>query len=148
MKVEITTLTEQAHREIVALKLAQEGNQGGVKRLTDDIYNDVASYWTGYKSELREMIRTECGGLSNAIVAVRKDFGSNIASLNKALEDEEKYSGDLKEALEYWKNHVDGLGLQIKSLEAKALAQAVLTSAKTHFRLILLTLANDGYRAE
>ena len=72
------------------------------------------------------MIRTECGGLSNAIVAVRKDFGSDIASLNKALEDEEMYSGDLNKALEYWKNHVDGLGLQIKSLEAKALAQAVL----------------------
>ena len=72
------------------------------------------------------MIRTECGGLSNAIVAVRKDFGSDIACLNKALEDEEKYSGDLNKALEYWKKHVDGLGLQIKSLEAKPLAQAVL----------------------
>ena len=126
MKVEITTLTEQAHREIDALKVPQEGNQGGIKRLTDDIYNDVASYWTGYKAELREMIRTECGGLSNAIVAVRKDFGSDITSCNKALKDEEKYFRDLNEALEYWKKHVDGLGLQIKSLETKALAQAVL----------------------
>ena len=126
LKVEITTLIEQAHREILVLKLAQEGNQGGIKRLTDDIYNDVASYWTGYKAELREMIRTECGGLSNAIVALRSDFGSDIASLNKDLEDEKKYSRDLYDVVQYWKVQVDGLGLQVKSLEAKALAQAVL----------------------
>ena len=126
LKVEITTLTEPAHRKIVALKLAQEGNQGSIKRLTDDICNDVASYWTGYKAELREMIRTECGGLSNAIVALRSDFGSDIASLNKVLEDENQYFGDLNDVVEYWKVQVNGLGLQVKSLQAKALAQAVL----------------------
>ena len=62
------------------MKLAQEGNQGGIKRLTDDIYNDVASYWTGYKAELRKMIRTECGGLSNAIVALRTSATTKCAS--------------------------------------------------------------------
>ena len=126
LKVEITTLTEKVHREIVALKLAQEGNQRGIKRFTDDIYNDVASDWTGYMAKLRERIRTECGGLSNAIVAFSSDFRSDIASVNKDLEDEEKYSYDLNELVEYWKGQVDGLGLQVKSLEAKALAQAVL----------------------
>ena len=91
------------------MKLAQEGNQGGVKLLTDDIYNDVASYWTGYKAKLREMILTECSRLFNTIVALRSDFRSNIACLNKDLKDEKKYFEDLNDIVEYWKVQVNGL---------------------------------------
>ena len=65
------------------------------------------------------MIRTECGRLSNAVVELRSDFGSDIASLNKDLEDEMKYSGDLNDVVEYWKVQVDGLGLQVKSLKRR-----------------------------
>ena len=126
LKVKITSLTEQAHREIVDLKMAQKGNQGGIKPLTYEINNDVASYWIGYKAELREMIKTECGGLSNAIVVLRSDLESYIASLRKYLKDVEKYSRDLNDVVEYWKEQVDGLGLKVKFLETKAVAQAVL----------------------
>ena len=126
LKAEITTLTHQAHQEIVALMLSQEGSRDGVKALSDEIYNDVANTCTKYKAELRDGIRTECSGLSNAIVKLRKDFGSELNSLKKDLEDDEKYSGDLNEAQKYWKKHVKGLELQVKSLQATALVQAVL----------------------
>ena len=109
-----------------ALKLAQEGNQGVIKRLPNDIYNNRASIWTGFKAELREIIRIECGRLSNAFVALRSNFGSNITSLNKDLEDGKKYYEDLYDVVEYWKEQVNGLGLQIRSLEAKAPAQTIL----------------------
>ena len=42
---------------------------------------------------------------------LRNDFGSDLNSLKNDLEDEEKYAGDLNEALEYWKKHVEGLEL-------------------------------------
>ena len=72
------------------------------------------------------MIRTEYDGLSNAIGALRSDFGSDIVSLNKDLENEKKYFEELNDVVEYWKLQVDRLRLQVKSFEVKARAQAVL----------------------
>ena len=34
----------------------------------------------------------------------------------------EKYSRDLNDVVEYWKEQVDGLGLKVKFLETKAVA--------------------------
>ena len=90
--------------------------------LTDNIYNDVANYWTSYKAEFREMIRTEDGILSNAIVVWRSDFGGDIASWTKDLDDEEKYFRGLTDVVQYWKEEVDALGLKVKSLETKTMA--------------------------
>ena len=72
------------------------------------------------------MIKTKYGRLSNAIVKLRNDFGIELDSPKTNFKTEEKYSGDLHEALEYRKKHGKELELQVKSWEVRALAQAVL----------------------
>ena len=91
-----------------------------MKRHTNDIYNDVPKYWTGYKAELREMMRIERVEVSNSIVT--SDFGSDIDTLKKELKDEEKYSKALNNVVQYWKELVNGLGLKVKSLKTKVMA--------------------------
>lgn len=97
-----------------------------MKRHTNDIYNDVANNWTGYKAELREMMRIKCGEVSNSIVALTSDFESDIDTLKKDLKDEEKYSKDVNDVVQYWKEQVNRLGLKVKSLKTKVMAQGVL----------------------
>ena len=44
LKAEISELTNNAHNEIVALKLAQSGSHEGVTALTQKIYDDIVPF--------------------------------------------------------------------------------------------------------
>ena len=121
LKAEIQELTQNAHNEIVALKLAQTGSQEGIgvltKRIYDNIIERTRELEVGFKAEMLEKLKTECSGLTIAIIQLRKEH----EDLNDRVKQDHTFSIELNQVVASWIELNEGLKKDVKALREEAI---------------------------